>query len=57
MSEEGAIRAVAEAITMLARAHAFDSVRRSPECCGCPAFPYALCPPCHRLNYPVPESP
>lgn len=27
-------------------------VKRSPECCGCPSFPYALCFACHRYNYP-----
>lgn len=26
-------------------------IKRSPDCCGCPSFPYALCPPCHRFNY------
>ena len=27
------------------------AVERSPDCCGCPSFPYALCPPCHRYNH------
>lgn len=27
-------------------------LRKSPDCCGCASFPYALCGPCHRLNFP-----
>ncbi len=26
------------------------SIKRSPDCCGCPSFPLALCPPCQRYN-------
>lgn len=26
-------------------------VRRSPDCCGCASFPYALCGPCYRYNH------
>lgn len=26
-------------------------ITQSPDCCGCPAFPHSLCPPCYRYNY------
>ena len=29
---------------------AAKDVKRSPDCCGCMSFPYALCGPCHRYN-------
>jgi hypothetical protein len=25
-------------------------IKRAPECCGCPSFPYALCVACDRHN-------
>lgn len=25
-------------------------IKRSPDCCGCPSFPLALCIPCARYN-------
>lgn len=28
-----------------------DEIERSPTCCGCASFPFALCPPCWRWNY------
>jgi len=27
-----------------------NDIKRSPDCCGCPSFPFALCPPCQRYN-------
>jgi len=30
----------------------YSRVRRSTDCCGCASFPYSLCGPCHRLNFP-----
>lgn len=28
----------------------FKEVKRSIDCCGCPSFPYSLCPACAREN-------
>jgi hypothetical protein len=27
-----------------------ERVYRSPDCCGCTSFPYALCPVCAKFN-------
>ena len=28
----------------------YANVKRSPDCCGCASFPYALCGPCYQYN-------
>jgi len=28
----------------------YNGMKKSPECCGCPSFPYALCIPCGVYN-------
>lgn len=27
-----------------------NGIQRSPDCCGCPSFPHALCPQCAHFN-------
>lgn len=31
--------------------HDYTKIKRSPDCCGCASFPYALCGDCYDYNF------
>jgi len=35
----------------VATLHREQTVKKSPQCCGCPSFPHVLCGPCVAFNY------